>query len=81
MRASGTHGAAVRVVTEGVDDASRSATLVLAAALRRIGYRPHLERHFPKAHSWEIAAGDWIADYPSAGDFLDYFLKCANYRP
>jgi ABC-type oligopeptide transport system substrate-binding subunit len=28
-----------------------------------------------------MSAGDWIADYPSPGQFLEYFLACSNYRP
>jgi peptide/nickel transport system substrate-binding protein len=81
VRASGTRGARVRVVTEVFDDASRSATVVLADALRRIGYHPTVVVDYPGTRQWDMAAGAWIADYPSPGEFLDYFLSCANYHP
>jgi ABC-type oligopeptide transport system substrate-binding subunit len=61
----------------------------LASALRKIGYRPHVrvlssEREFHRrigAGRWNMSVGAWIADYPSPGQFLDYFLACSNYRP
>jgi ABC-type oligopeptide transport system substrate-binding subunit len=28
-----------------------------------------------------MTVGAWIADYPSPGNFLDYFLSCSNYHP
>jgi ABC-type oligopeptide transport system substrate-binding subunit len=28
-----------------------------------------------------MSAGARIADYPSPGQFLEYFLACSNYRP
>jgi ABC-type oligopeptide transport system substrate-binding subunit len=30
---------------------------------------------------WHISAGEWVADYPSPGQFLELFLACSNYRP
>jgi YVTN family beta-propeller protein len=79
VSASGTGGARVRIVTQGFDDPSRSAAVVLAAALRRLGYRPIVVVRQPR--QWEMGAASWTADYPSPGDFLDYFLSCKNYHP
>jgi YVTN family beta-propeller protein len=82
VRASGTGGARVRVITEGSNVPSGAATVVLATALRRLGYRPTLVvAHGTVNRGWELADGDWVADYPSPGQFLDYFLSCANYHP
>jgi peptide/nickel transport system substrate-binding protein len=75
VRASGTAGGPVRIVARGFDD--QSAAAVLVAALRRLRYRPIVVDHTRK---WEMAAATWIADYPSPGDFLDYFLSCKNYH-
>ena len=30
---------------------------------------------------WDISDGDLIADTPSPGEFLGFFLSCANYHP
>jgi hypothetical protein len=63
---------------------------VLATALRRIGYRPRLsslstgpafERRISDPRHWSLTAGDWIADYPAPGNFLDYFLSCSTTTP
>ena len=71
------------------DIIAAAATGVLVAALREIGYRPRVitgdaqfYRRLDSPHGrWNISDGDWIADYPSPGEFLDYFLSCANYHP
>ena len=89
VRASGTAGTAVQLVTDRSDTTGRAAAPVVAAALRKLGYRPRvrvyasqvqLERRL-SAGDWDISAGDWIADYPSPSQFLDRFLACSNYRP
>ena len=28
-----------------------------------------------------MSPGEWIADYPSPGQFLEFLLACSNYRP
>ena len=28
-----------------------------------------------------MSSGEWIADYPSVGQFRDRLLACSNYRP
>jgi ABC-type oligopeptide transport system substrate-binding subunit len=61
----------------------------LASALRSIGYRPRVfsgdaqfyQRLANPHGQWNISDGDWTADYPSPGEFLDFFLTCANYHP
>jgi ABC-type transport system substrate-binding protein/DNA-binding SARP family transcriptional activator/DNA-binding beta-propeller fold protein YncE len=91
VRASGTLGASVDFVTYRGQATGPSAAAALASALRRIGYRPHVsvlasEAAFERRLSdtrqgWNITANDWIADYPSPAQFLEYFLACSNYRP
>jgi peptide/nickel transport system substrate-binding protein len=87
---AGSVGATVDFVTHRDDAVGPSAASVLAAALRRIGYRPRIsilnspeafEQRIGDPQRWNMGAGDWIADYPAAGQFLDYFLTCSNYHP
>jgi peptide/nickel transport system substrate-binding protein len=86
---SGTAGAAIEFLTHRGDTTGPVAVKPLASALRRVGYRPRLrvlrsQQDFQRrisAGSWNMSAGDWIADYPSPGQFLDHFLSCSNYRP
>lgn len=91
VRASGTAGATVDFLTHRGDMTGPSAAAVLASALRRIGYRPRVTivgsgpefglRISDTERGWNISAGDWTADYPSPGQFLELFLACSNYRP
>jgi peptide/nickel transport system substrate-binding protein len=87
--ASGTAGAVVDFVTVRSDTTGQAVGPVVASTLRTLGYRPRTqiytsdERFERRVNEgdWEIIAGDWIADYPSPSQFLEYFLACANYRP
>jgi YVTN family beta-propeller protein len=86
VRASGTGGAGVYLISRH-GDAGGVAAGLLASALRSIGYRPRVitndaqfRRRLARGQ-WNIGAGNWTADYPSPGQFLDYFLSCANYHP
>ena len=89
VRASGTAGATVDFVSSSNDPVAAAATGALVSALREIGYRPRVisggaeaERRLADPHGqWNIADGDWTADYPSPSEFLEYFLSCANYHP
>ena len=89
VRGSGTAGAAVELVTARSDATGLSVAPVVASALRKLGYRPRIrvyasQQRFERRLTdgdWDISAGDWIADYPSPSQFLDYFLACSNYRP
>jgi len=88
VRASGTAGAAVELVTARSDITATAAVRVAAAALRKLGYRPRIRvaskdrfEDRVSAGDWDIIAGEWIADHPSPSQFLDYFLTCSNYRP
>jgi YVTN family beta-propeller protein len=91
VRASGTAGATVDFLTHSSDTTGPSAAPVLASTLRRIGYRPRVtilgsgpefgQRITDTQGGWNIGAGDWVADYPSPGQFLELFLVCSNYRP
>jgi peptide/nickel transport system substrate-binding protein len=91
VRASGTAGATVEYLTR-MSDATEGGpeAIVLAAALRRIGYRPRVAivgsaeyraRIADTQGGWNMSPGEWIADYPSPGQFLDLLLACTNYRP
>jgi YVTN family beta-propeller protein len=87
VRASGTAGARVEIIMRAHEPVA--AGTALYEALRRLGYRPRLtrlsgpaiERRSGDPTRWSIAFGEWIADYPSPGQFLDHFLSCSNYRP
>ena len=90
VRASGTAGAAVNIISRSNDPVGAAAAGALVSALRSIGYRPHVfsgdaqfYRRIANPHGqWNISDGDWTADYPSpGGQFLDFFLSCANYHP
>jgi ABC-type transport system substrate-binding protein/DNA-binding SARP family transcriptional activator/DNA-binding beta-propeller fold protein YncE len=91
VRASGTAGATVDFLTHSGDATGPSAAPVLASTLRGIGYRPRVtilgsgpevgQRISDTEGGWNISAGDWVADYPSPGQFLERFLMCSNYRP
>jgi peptide/nickel transport system substrate-binding protein len=91
VRASGTAGTTVDFLTNRGDTTGPSAAGVLASTLRRIGYRPRVRvvgslpefgrRIRDTKGGWNISAGEWIADYPSPGQFLELFLACSNYRP
>jgi len=89
IRASGTAGATVNFISPSNDPVAAATASALASALRSIGYRPRVfsgdaqfYRRLANQHGqWNISDGDWIADYPSPGEFLDFFLTCANYHP
>jgi ABC-type transport system substrate-binding protein len=88
VRASGTAGATVVFIRRSYDLAAPS-TDALVSALRSIGYRPRVisgdaqfYRRLANPHGhWDISGGDWTADTPSPGEFLDTLLSCANYHP
>lgn len=85
VRASGTTGATVDIISRHDDPADLTAGQV-ASALRSIGYRPRVIKNDAQFYQrlarwqWDIASGDATADYPSPAQFLDYFLSCANYH-
>ena len=76
-------------VSPSNDPVAAATTGPLVSALREIGYRPQVingdtqfYRLLGDPHGrWSISDGDWVADYPSPSQFLDYFLSCANYHP
>ena len=89
VRASGTTGTRPIVVMRRDDPEGNASAGVVAAALRAIGYRPRVirddaewARRTGDPHGdWSLGVGNWIADYPSPDQFLDYFLSCSQYRP
>jgi YVTN family beta-propeller protein len=88
VRASGTAGATIDYLAPAADPLAASVAGPLANALRRIGYLPRVirsDREFSRGIAdrdgrWNLADGNWIADYPSPGQFLQYFLACSNYH-
>lgn len=89
VRASGTVGATVDFISPSNDPVAAAAVGPLASALRKIGYSARIIRSDsefyarisdPHGH-WNVSDGDWVADYPSPGQFLDNFLACSNYHP
>jgi len=84
VRASGTAGATVTFLTRRGDDVGPSAAHAVSTALRAIGYRARvlivddaaLRAQVGKG-TWNLSAGDWIADYPSPGQFFA-FLTCGS---
>jgi peptide/nickel transport system substrate-binding protein len=89
VRASGTAGARAIFVMRRNDAEGNASARVVADALRAIGYRPRVirddvqwARRTADPHGdWSLGVGNWIADYPSPDQFLDYFLSCSQYRP
>jgi ABC-type transport system substrate-binding protein/DNA-binding SARP family transcriptional activator len=89
VRASGTAGDLVEFVTTRSDSTGQAIARVVASTLRKLGYRSRIvmyasDERFGRGLTggdWDIIPGDWIADYPSPSQFLEYFLACANYRP
>jgi ABC-type transport system substrate-binding protein len=89
VRASGTAGATVVFIRRSYDLTAAPSTDAVVSALRSIGYRPHVisgdaqfYRRLANPHGhWDISGGDWTADTPSPGEFLDTLLSCTNYHP
>jgi YVTN family beta-propeller protein len=84
VRASGTAGATVTFLTHTGDNVGPSAAHAVSTALRAIGYHARTRivsdaGYGPEigAGRWNISDGDWIADYPSPGQFFS-FLTCAS---
>jgi YVTN family beta-propeller protein len=84
VRATGTKGATITFLTHRGDDIGPAAAPVVMTALRAIGYRARAlilsDASFgPEvgAGRWNIGDGDWVADYPSPGQFFS-FLTCAS---
>ena len=58
--------------------------------LRKLGYRVSLRVATVAAFARNVhdtrrrvqaSVATWIADYPSASDFFDFFLRCSSFRP
>src|SRR5262249_57514501 len=89
IRASGTAGATVNIISRSNDPVGAAAAGALASALRSIGYRPRVfsgdaqfYRRLANPHGqWNISDGDWTADTPSPSEFLDTPLSSPNYHP
>jgi YVTN family beta-propeller protein len=84
VRATGTEGATIIFLTHRGDDIGPSAAPAVMTALRAIGYRARTlivsDAAFGRevgAGRWNIGDGDWVADYPSPGQFFS-FLTCAS---
>ncbi|MGZ8565974.1 MAG: ABC transporter substrate-binding protein, partial [Actinomycetota bacterium] len=90
VRASGTQG--MRVTYWALPDEPWGAGVgrVIVRTLDRIGYRARMvvlpagpwERRINDSRlGSQIGTGSWLADYPSASNFFDFFLSCAAFTP
>jgi peptide/nickel transport system substrate-binding protein len=84
VHASGTPGATVTFLTHRGDNVGRTAARATSAALRAIGYHARVlivgdGKFGPLVgnETWNISAGDWIADYPSPSQFFS-LLTCGS---
>ena len=91
IAASDTRGDTVTVLTESQSGpASEPVGAYIVSLLRRLGY--HARLHVVTAaqytaaindyrHPAQIATESWIADYPSAAQWITLHLSCAAWRP
>jgi ABC-type transport system substrate-binding protein/DNA-binding SARP family transcriptional activator len=91
IAASGTRGETVTVLTEAsIGPAFEPVGAYMAGLLRQLGY--HARLHVVTAAQWnhtinayrhpaQIATEGWIADYPSAAQWITVHLTCATWRP
>ena len=88
---SGTRGETVTVLTESASGpANEPVGGYMVGLLRQLGY--HARLHVVTAAQWngaindyrhpaQIATESWIADYPSAAQWITVLLSCAAWRP
>ncbi len=88
---SGTRGENVTVLTESASGpGSEPVGAYMAGLLRQLGY--HARLHVVTGARWNAAINDyrhpaqlatesWIADYPSAAQWITVHLSCAAWRP
>ena len=91
IAASGTRGDTATVLTESQSGpASEPVGAYMVSLLRTLGYHARLDvvsaAHFNAAindyrHPAQIATEGWIADYPSAAQWITVHLSCAAWRP
>jgi DNA-binding SARP family transcriptional activator/ABC-type transport system substrate-binding protein len=83
---SGTRGMRVRVIS----DPHFPPAHYVASVLRELGYRASVRAasgsridvlESNSRYRSQVDQGGWAADYPSAAEFLDYFLSCQSFRP
>jgi peptide/nickel transport system substrate-binding protein len=91
IASSGTRGETVTVLTESASGpGSEPVGTYMAGVLRQLGY--HARLHVVAAaqyndaindyrHPAQIATESWIADYPSAAQWITVHLSCAAWRP
>jgi ABC-type transport system substrate-binding protein/DNA-binding SARP family transcriptional activator len=91
IAASGTRGDTLTVLTQAQSGpAFEPVGTYMVSLLRRLGY--HARLHVVTAAQWgaaindyrhpaQIATEDWIADYPSAAQWITIHLTCAAWRP
>ena len=91
IASSGTRGETVTVLTESANGpGSEPVAAYMVSLLRQLGY--HARLHVVTAAQWgaaindyrhpaQIATEGWIADYPSAAQWITVHLSCAAWRP
>jgi YVTN family beta-propeller protein len=88
VRASGTAGARVDIVSPPVGPVGPATSRIVADGLRRIGYRPRVvvmasddatsRRVTDPDGGWQLSPNEWVADFASPAEFLDVLLTCAR---
>jgi ABC-type transport system substrate-binding protein/DNA-binding SARP family transcriptional activator/streptogramin lyase len=91
IAASGTRGDTITVLAEAsIGPAFEPAGAYMVGLLRKLGY--HARLHVVAATRWNAAINDyshpaqiatesWIADYPSAAQWITLHLSCGAWRP
>jgi peptide/nickel transport system substrate-binding protein len=90
IAASGTRGTVVSVLTQPGNASDEPTARYIVGLLQRLGYRARLRSLAPaqrdaaitdNAHPPQIATEAWIADYPSASQWITVNLSCAAWHP
>jgi peptide/nickel transport system substrate-binding protein len=90
IAASGTRGTVVDVLTQPGNASDEPTARYIVGLLRRLGYRARLrslasaQRYAAitdQAHAPQITTESWIADYPSASQWITLNLSCAAWHP
>ena len=90
VAASGTRGNAVNVLTEPGLASDEPTARYIVRLLRELGYRARLRALPPKQrdaavtdyrHPAQIVTNGWIADFPSASQWITQQLSCAAWNP
>jgi ABC-type transport system substrate-binding protein/DNA-binding SARP family transcriptional activator len=90
VAASGTRGTAVNVLTQPGSTSDEPTARYIVRVLRQLGYHAHLRALPPAERNAaitdyrrppQIVTNEWIADYPSASQWITQQLSCAAWNP